>query len=253
MRDVPQWLLDLFGPSVADVLQLIPEAVMAGHERARNTQQASGLRQLNPYGNTSWLVIFEEFVLALGALPNAGLMRPKGAPYELVVVNGTVICPCRVKRTTGRLADARLKPTRVRRALSALDRYTEPGQTLDLSKLEYDADELFDPSFIIPKDTAAGVLFVPYDVDADTGLVAVGIGQGVLLDDGAVDWFAFEELDLGTRRAVPRAVPSGQESTFASGSLPEPLLRPRAQPVENPEADDVADTARRIPETGTDD
>lgn len=254
MRDVPQWLLDKFGSSTADVLQLTQEAVVAGHERARNAQEASGLRQLNPYGNTSWLVVFEEFVLALGNLPGASVLRPKGASYELVVVNGTALCPVRVKRTTGRLEDARLKPNRVRRALSALNQNVGEDQTIDLSILGYDEDALFDPALIIPRGTVGGVLFVPYDVDADAGVAALGIGQGTLLPDGAVSWADFEEIDLNTRHAGPRPVATGPERRFDSGSVPEPSLHPRLRSVRNPEeADRASDIKRRIADDGTDD
>jgi hypothetical protein len=254
MHDTPTWLFDLFGQAAAGVLQLLPEAVAAGHERARDAQEASGLRQLNPYGNTSWLVVFEEFVLTLGTLPGAHLMRPKGASYELVVLNGTAVCPVRVKRTTGRLEDARLKPNRIRRALSALNQLGEENQTLDLAAIGYDEDDLFDPAFIIPRDTAAGVVFVPYDVDADTGVGAVGIGQGTVLLDGAVDWVHFEELDLDTQHSAPRPVRSGVEPRFDSGAMPEPILQPRLRPVRNPEEDDrVSDIKRGIADDGTDD
>lgn len=254
MRDAPQWLIDLLGPSAADALQLIPEALQAAHQRASNTQEVSGLRQQYAYGSTSWIVVCEELVAALGSLPGARRFRPKGATYELVVLNGTAICPCRVSRNGERLERAQLKATRVRRALSSLHQRTTADVTLDLAAIDYDEDQLFDPAVVIPKGSASRVVFVPFDVDPKIGLLAAGIGEGLMRPDGSVTWSEFHELRLDQYRAGPQPLPATDEMRFDNASMPEPPLSPRAQPVENPEAQDTeSGTPGRSVENGTDD
>jgi hypothetical protein len=237
----PQWLLDLLGPSTDDIVDLFPECIRAGHERARDAQDASRLRQKNPYGGTSWLSVYDEFVIQLGSLPGASLYKPANASFQLVVLHETLIYPSRVTVAAGgQLKYGRMKPTRLRRAISALPALVAAQAPFDFSLLSDNDQQWVEPDLFIPQSVAKQVLLVPYASNADAGLVAAAVGEGNLLLDGYVDWVNFHSLELGLHHAAPQAViPEAEAPRFDNGVLPQPSLSPRRSAVQNPEAADA--------------
>lgn len=240
MSDYPQWLRDLLGTATTDVLDQVAECAAAGHERARDAQDASRLRQRNPYGSTLWLSVYDEFASTLGRVAGATLFKPRNASYELVVINCTLIYPCRLLAADGRLEDGRLRPTRLRRAISALNQQSAADSTLDFTGLALEHGELLDPAIAIPPSVASRVLLVPYESSPEVGLLAVGVGEGKFLLDGSVEWFHFHKLSLGLHIAGPQLV-TDVAPRFDSGVPPEPSLMPRKREVDNPEAYDEGD------------
>lgn len=253
MSDYPLWLDDLLGSTASVVLTQLPECVAAGHERARDAQDASRLRQRNPYGGTSWLAVYDEFASTLGRITGARVFKPKNASYELVVINGTLIYPCRVLVAGGRLEEGTLRPTRLRRAISAVNQQETANSMLDFAGLALEDGELLDPTIAIPSSVASRVLLVPYESSPEAGLLAIGIGEGTVLLEGTIDWSRFHQLPLDLHSAGPQPV-RDVEPRFDSGVLPEPPLTPRQREIENPEAhDEVDQDPLRAVENDTDD
>ncbi|MCU1530102.1 MAG: hypothetical protein JWP75_3865 [Frondihabitans sp.] len=240
MTDYPQWLDELLGSAAPEVLSQLADCVAAGHERARDAQDASRLRQRNPYGGTSWLAVYDEFASTLVQIAGARLFKPKNASYELVVINGTLIYPCRVLVAGGRLEEGTLKPTRLRRAISAVNQQGVGASMLDFADLALEDGELLDPTIAIPSSVASRVLLVPYESSPEAGLLAIGVGEGTVLFEGTIGWSRFHQLPLNLHSAGPQPVRE-VEPRFDSGALPEPPLMPRQREVENPEAHDEVD------------
>lgn len=244
MNAFPTWLHDYLGESAADAVALFAECISGAHDRASDAQDASGLRQRNPYGNTLWLAVHDEFVQQVGQVPGASVHRPRRAPYSLTSLNRTLIYPVRHgSDLTVPFEAARFKVTPLRRELLNIPHHSSSQQAFDFAAISED-EAWSNPALRTSTLNVERVLLVLYVSNPEAGLVALAVGDGTFLADGTIAWAHLDVIDIGTYKAGPQAVTSEAGlRRFDSGEAPEPPMAPRAEAVPNPE--EVDEDARR--------
>lgn len=245
----------MLGTAMTDVVELIPGAIQRAHERSRNAQDASGLRQLNPYGNTLWLAVHDELAVAIGALPGCSTFQPEGASYSIPVVGETAIYAYRQgSKFNGDLENAVLEPKAVRDSLISLSHRVSVDQTLDFDSLMGQDESWVTPELRVSRVSPRRTLLAPFICNAEAGLVAAGLGEGRLLFGGTIEWAEYVDLDLDLYRSAPRAVVDVlEEPRFDNGTIPVPDMLPRVQRIETPdeETEKIRDRSNEA-DNGTD-
>lgn len=206
-RSAPSaWAVDQFGDAAPEVAGHIVRGLIRGQRSARMVQavaRAEGATDNYAFGsmwNTRYQVIVDQFELA--DLPGYEVIKPRGASYRLVVVNGRVIIPFRhatsMNKPIGQTRVGSLIPRRLARDSGVL-----PERTL------FDeADSRIDPQDATDSPTVGevaaearalnlSVVYVAYVANADSDEIqAAWWGTPVSLeDDGGMVWFP-EQLDL---------------------------------------------------------
>jgi hypothetical protein len=239
MGSNPKWLHDYLGERADEATELFAESISAAHDRARDAQDASRLRQRNPYGNTMWLAVHDEFVRRVGRVTGASSYRPRRAPYALTSLNRTLIYPIRhASDLSAPFERARFKVTPLRRDLLNIPRHASRQQAFDFAAIA-DDEAWLDHEPATNEVHADRVLLVLYVSNPEAGLIALAVGDGAFLTDGTIAWAHLDVLDIGTYNSGPRAVvPSADQPRFDSGAAPEPSMAPRLDRVVNPEEED---------------
>lgn len=237
MHQYPNWLVDMLGEATQNIIGLIPVGIQNAHERGRSAQDASRLRQLNPYGNTLWLAVHDELATSIGALPGCSTFKPEGASYSVPVVGDTAVYAYRQgSKLKGSLQDAALEPKAVRDALVALSSRMTVEDTLDFESLVTEDASWATPDLRASRSAPRRTLLVPFIDNADAGLLAAGLGEGRLRSDGTIEWGHFVDLDLDLFRAAPRAiVEPTEERRFDNAEIPVPDMAPRQQRIDTPD------------------
>lgn len=237
MYQYPGWIIDMLGGAPQNIIDLIPVGIQNAHERGRSAQDASRLRQLNPYGNTLWLAVHDELATSIGALPGCSTFKPEGASYSIPVVGETAIYAYRQGSTlTGDLQSAALEPKAVRDALVALSNRITAEDTLDFDSLTVGDASWATPELRASRTAPRRTLLVPFIDNAEAGLIAAGLGEGRLRSEGTIEWTHFVDLDLDLYRSAPRAVVEpAEEHRFDNAAIPVPDMMPRRQRTDIPD------------------
>lgn len=237
MHQYPDWIIDMLGEAPQNIIELITVGIQNAHGRGRSAQDASGLRQLNPYGNTLWLAVHDELSTSIGALPGCSTFKPDGASYSVPVVGETAIYAYRQgSKLRGDLQAAALEPRAVRDALVALSNRVTAEDTLDFDSLTAGDASWATPELRASRSAPRRTLLVPFIDNADAGLIAAGLGEGRLQSGGTIDWAHFVDLDLNLYRSAPRAVVEvAEERRFDNAVIPEPDMMPRRQRTTTPD------------------
>jgi hypothetical protein len=231
----------------------VVEGLKRGQHAAREVQEvakALGARDNRPYGSmwsTRYRSVVEQFELA--DLPGYEPIKPKGASYNLAVVNGRVLIPFR--HATDRSVPIRSAKlgTKIPHRVSR-DNGLEPAPTLFS---EYDADNgIEDPTVAeaarAARDESLTVVYVAYVANADSDdVLAAWWGTPMSLeDDGTMAWEP-EALDLTIASEHSSAAPAGEGLRlagtdadvpgFAQGEMPQLGVSARPNPVEQPSAE----------------
>lgn len=248
MHQYPDWIIDMLGEAPQNVIKLISEGIQNAHVRALRAQDASGLRQLNPYGNTLWLAVHDELSSGIGALPGCSTFKPGGASYSVPVVGETAIYAYRQgSKLRGDLQAAALEPKAVRDALVALSNRVTAEVTLDFDSLIGGDVSWATPELRESRSAPQRTLLVPFIDNADAGLIAAGLGEGRLRSGGTIDWAHFVDIDLNLYRSAPRAVVEiAEERRFDNAVIPEPDMMPRRRWTTTP--DQEGEKARQLSE-----
>lgn len=247
MHQYPAWIIDMLGEAPQNIIELITASIQDAHGRGRRAQDASGLRQLNPYGNTLWLAVHDQLSTSIGALPGCSTFKPDGASYSVPVVGDTAIYAYRQgSKLRGDLQAAALEPRAVRDALVALSNRVTAEDTLDFDSLTVEDASWATPDLRASRSAPRRTLLVPFIDNADAGLIAAGLGEGRLQSGGTIDWVHFVDLDLNLYRSAPRAVVQvAEEPRFDNGVIPEPDMMPRRQRTNTP--DEEGESAHQQP------
>lgn len=263
-RSAPSaWAVDQFGDAAGEVAGHVVRGLIRGQRGARLVQaaaRAEGATDNYAFGsmwNTRYQVIVEQFELA--DLPGYEVIKPKGASYRLVVVNGRVIIPFRhatsMNKPVGQTKLGSLIPRRLARDSGVL-----PERTLfdDLDSGIDVADGVESPTVgeVAAEARALNlkVVYVAYVANADSDEIqAAWWGTPASLeDDGSMVWFP-EQLDLSIAAEVTARVAGptlgvvgvGVNSPgFAQGDEPalDVTARPRRDDLPGSEAEpDISD------------
>lgn len=254
MRETPTWLADMLGPAADTVLSALAPSMDSAHGRASDAQQAGGLKKLTTYGATLWLAVYEELLERMQRAGYSDFHHPKGALYDLSVVDGVLLFPFEVDAEKTQDLREAVMESELRQAVMDLS-----DRDWKLRQAAFELDELPPATGAREALTAAEikqVLLIPYQCDHGTGLTKVAVGLGELRPGAAhsIDWSEFDLLSLDVLRAGPQLLELPEdEPSFTSPALPELPLMGRPRPVENPEAVDDATTHASDDETGSND
>ena len=254
MRETPSWFGQLLGPAAQVVLSALAPSMDSAHGRASDAQQIGRLKQRTTYGATLWLAVYEELLERMQRAGHIERYRPKGAMYDLSVVNGVLLFPFEVDAEKTQDLREALVESELRRSVIDLSSRRQKQQ-----QVAFELDGL--PPVVGAREALTDaeieqVLLIPYQCDYGTGLtkVAVGLGELRLGVAHSIDWSEFDLLSLDVLRAGPQLLELPEdEPSFTSPALPELPLMGRPRPVENPEAVDDATTHASDDETGSND
>ena len=190
------WAIGKFGEHAEALWELVPAAMGAAVERQMDAHAASRLGTLQAFGG-AWPARFEELVDRLKPLAGVEVVRPTGAAFQLVVVNGQLLVPFRYADDLG---TSHREPRATRRLnKSVRELLTEYG-----AGPEWVTDELFPISDAAPTSEARllgdlrpeGMVLVYFAANAKAGLLSLGWGEAAVVKGGELDWRFTEMLPL---------------------------------------------------------
>lgn len=241
------WAVQRFGEHAQAVMMGVVQALTDAQRAALAAQDASRLRARHPYGGT-WLARYEFLVNALHDLPGAEIVRPHGAGYRLVLLNGCLLVPFAHSKTLTEppISQARV-PSALLRELTAAA-VPPPREPLALFTPDPPATGGGRPAVAtLPPGTE--VVYIAFVANADSdGLLAAWWGIPQFQDaEGGLTWspdplpvHLAERADSDLARDPARFTPvvPAPRRAFDQGELPELALGARPAPTEPPPAAD---------------
>lgn len=265
------WARERFGDAAEDLLREIPAALLAAHRRAYDSYVGLGVQTKEAYG-LIWKVQHEELVARLRGLEGARVFKPRGARYELVMIDNVVLYPWRY--ADGNLTPleyAQMKLSDIRRTLLSLTDDTEADEQLPLDSAATPDEELEAEREQAREETRqllAGlrVVLIAYASNPHSGILSTEWGDPAGADEnGRVNWLHHESLPVlageeggqqgggevgGSPAPIRPVAPAGGNGSagrrFDDAPMAEPLLAPKVSTTSvNSEKQEKA------PETGT--
>jgi len=224
------------GPHIrAEVLRIL----MATHDTVAAQHTALDLGSGDAYG-LMWLKVPRELVKAFAGVAGVRLLRPKGARYQLPVINGVPLVPWRyAKDRTTNIDDVQFGVSDARRSL--FKPADAPPLELEVGEAGL-GDAVIDELPAERRRQLAAYLEAIRDLAADGRRIAVlayastpdallrsYLGYADLGPDDRLVWAFREELQVPTTTAVAPVhdtIPAPRDS-FDSGPIGQPVLRPR--------------------------
>lgn len=252
--DMPatDWSTAQFGAPAAEVARRVVQALTDAQQVGTHTQRASGQRRLNAYGST-WTSKYEQMIYQFTEaggeeLPPVEIMSVRGAPYELVKVNGRLMIPFVLARSLGEASD---EPTMTSEVLRLITARTVPASPSPPALFELHDDRRRRSSVPVPEPRAAHEATAPVLAADETPPVFIGCvcnaDSEPLL---AVRWGNAKTIDIGTGRITwsPELLPL-QLATLSDGPrrVPDPRGPRRAGAFDEGVVPNVAVVARPQP------
>lgn len=225
MDEGRRWALETFGKYGPTIRTAIPAMVRAEHEASLDAQEASQHRSLSVYGEY-WRGILERFE-GLARYPGATLVRPKDAPYKIIVTNGVGLFPWRFAKTSDAdfsatafsISDARIAMTHLKvPAVQGMFDIELPD-----AGLTDDEEKLVEQMEATSKDPDISVarLIVVAIASSPRGLFSANWGAVSISAAGFPAWEGYREDLLAVRESASVAPIS--DSTFTDGEVPTKL------------------------------
>ena len=274
-QPVSTWARQRFGERAAHVRAAVVDALHAALADAQDAQKVSKSRLLFTFGVTQAARRYECIVDALKQMDGAEVVKPKGSPHELVLLEGNLIYPFRyAKADNVPIQRARVSDRKISGLIAELfERFgPEPVQS-PLFGQDGDESEPSERQLAltrVPEGTK--LVLISYASNDRAGVLNAWWGEGELGDRGYVRWLPghYEQLPLnaadaggGTGRGYgptgplgpvpgPRLTgPAGAPATgprFDDGDMPAVPLSARA-PVEQKNSEMYPPVTERAPET----
>jgi hypothetical protein len=235
------WIAQRFGEHAETLMRVVPQAIATAVARQIDAHKASGLRTRHAYGG-AWPAQHEELASALAQHDGVEVVRPRGWPVHLVLVNGCLLLPFRfAEQATTSLTDPQVT-RRLNKSCRQLLGEFGPESTVERPTLfdglfpppaTADADGEAEPRLLGDAEPEAIVLVV-FAANEDAGLLRVGFAEAALPDNGELQWQHIEWLPLPTAGVGrpssvggPLRSPATAAARFDDAPLPEPTLDPR--------------------------
>jgi hypothetical protein len=184
-----EWATATFGQEADQLVEIIPLALLAAHNRARQGQLGVRTATLEAYGHGLHAAQYESLAESMAAIPGTSGIKLNGR--DIVLLKQHAFYPLRMPRRSGHLK----RISSLRRRL--FDRYgPDPLQ----GELEWEWEGQADMEEIqagvsgLPDDVRLVVL--AYVCTMDLGLTELRWGHAELLDDGSLRWHDSESLPL---------------------------------------------------------
>jgi len=237
---VGPWVRERFGERAAHVCVALVDALHQALTDARDAQKISKAKLLFPFGSTQATRRYECIVDALKEMDGAQLIKPKGSPHKLVLLNGNLIYPFRyAKDGSVPIQRARVTEEKVSGLVAELFAFYGPEQQ---------QPSLFDPSgddaaetdrvpvlTALPEGTRLALL--AYASNDRAGVLNAWLGEGELGLRGHVHWLPgrYQQLPLGWP-ASGGGESRGYGPSGPFGPLPGPRPSDPAGPTASPTA-----------------
>jgi hypothetical protein len=209
-----------------------------------DAHSASRLSTLQAFGG-AWPARFEELVDRLNGLDGVEVVRPAGAAFELVVVNGQLLVPFRYADDLGTSHRDPRATRRLNKSVRELlaEYGTAPKWVTDELFAISDADR---PEAKLLGDLRPdGMVMVFFAANAKAGLLSLGWGEATVVAGGDLDWVFTEMLPLPKPSSPARGRPIPVNGPRLAASGGSPLPRFDDAPMVAPEL-----TARNAPGDG---
>lgn len=254
-----KWAVEQFGDDAADVAKYVVRGLISGQQSARKVQaaaRAEGVGDNRPFGSM-WSARYQKFVdeLRLADLPDYEVVKPKGASYQLCVVNGRVLIPFRhdtsLRKSIGRAKLDSLIPRRIGQESGVLPELTLFDELELEASVANEQEPDGSPTFgeVVAQATASNftVVYVAYVANADSHEIqAAWWGTPISLEhDGRLTWFP-EQLDVspaddnmnnGPDTDLQAVDTNGDAPGFAQGDEPDLGITPKPRKDELPESE----------------
>jgi hypothetical protein len=239
---VSSWARERFGERATQVCVALVEALHQALADAQDAQKISKARLLFTFGSAQATRRYECIVDALKEMDGIQVVKPKGSPHELVVINGNLIYPFRyAKEGSVPIQRARVTEKKVSGLIAELFMLygPEPQQPSLFDQSSGDADgdaegaERVPVLTALPKDTR--LVLLAYASNDKSGVLNAWLGEGELGTRGRVHWLP------GRYEQLPLAWPGGGESRDGGPSVPlGPVPGPRVTDPSGPAASPAA-------------
>lgn len=270
---VSPWAGHRFGERAAHVRAAVVDALHTALADAQDAQKVSKSKKLFTFGVAQASRRYECIVEALKQMEGAEIVKPKGSPHELVVLDGNLLYPFRYAKVDNvPIQRARVADRKISALIMELFQRFGPEPSHEQPLLfNHDGDDSEPVTSValtrVPEGTR--LVLIAYASNDRAGVLNAWWGEGELAERGHVRWLPgqYEQLPLdlpisaggegrgggpsrplgpipGPRLAGP--APSGPR--FDDGAMPAVPLTARA-PVERENSDMFPPVTERAPET----
>lgn len=243
------WGQARFGDRCHELGQEVVKALQEAVRDAQNAQKVSTSSTRHPFGWTLFSRYWDTISAALANMEGVFLVKPKGSPFPLPLVDGCLLYPFRYAEDSRTpVTDARMSDSvRVKALFEKLapPQYLQDALFLAKSEPEDAMDDVLGPDIQqLPDDTR--LVLVPFACNDQAGLIKAWWGEAELLDDrGHLRWIGGpEQLRVPLEPAVGglQLLSDGHAPTqpldrFDDAEIPEieTRLRPPGQPLDGGE------------------
>ncbi|MFG2058520.1 hypothetical protein ACGFI9_31300 [Micromonospora sp. NPDC048930] len=266
-RSVSPWARERFGERAAHVLSALVDALHRALADAQDAHKVAKSKKLFTFGAAQASRRYECIVEALKDLDGAQVIKPKGSPHELVVLDGNLIYPFRyAKGDNVPIQRARVTDRKVSGLISELFAcYGPEPEQPSLFDQPGDGSETPERSPVLttlPEGTR--LVLLAYASNDRAGILNAWLGEGELGNRGHVRWLRgrYEQLPLASpisgaavaHGSIPAPRLTGLVGGVAAGPrfddgvMPAVPLTARA-PVERENSDKFPPVTERAPET----
>jgi hypothetical protein len=237
-QPVSSWARQRWGERAGHVRAAVVNALHGAVADAQDAQKVSKSRLLFPFGVTQAARRYECIVDALAQMDGAQVVKPKGSPHELVLLEGNLLYPFRyAKKENVPVQRARISDRKISALIREMfERFgPEPSQP---GLFEHGDDPDPDRQLVltsVPEGTR--LVLIAYASNDRAGVINAWWGEAELVDRD-VRWLPgrYEQLPLAAANA------SGKGVTAPLTSVPGPRLTGAASGVAeaSPRFDDGA-------------
>ena len=242
---VSGWAQARFGDLWSQIRQSVAGALQEAVANAQNAQVAGSSPTRYPFGATLFARKYETLAAALADVEGVRLVKPKGSPFPLVLLNGCLLLPFRYAQDSKTsIGEARISDRHISSRIRVLfDKFAPQLYHQDtLFAIGAESDEEDDNDVLgpaleqLPADTR--LILIPFACNEKAGLLNAWWGEAGLADEnGHLLWVSPpEKLTLPAAPAAdrrPAAVtgPAETATRFDSAELPDiaTTLRPKGQ------------------------
>jgi len=202
-QSISPWARERFGDRAAHVRAALVDALQRALANAQDAHKISKSRKLFTFGAAQASRRYECIVEALREMDGAQVIKPKGSPYELVVLNGNLIYPFRYSKDSNTpIQQAKVTEKKVSGLIAELFTFygPEPQQQSLFDRPGEDAEATERTPVLTALPEGTRLVLLAYASNDHAGVLNVWLGEGELGERGRVQWLPgrYEQLPLSS-------------------------------------------------------
>jgi hypothetical protein len=226
-QPVSLWARERFGERAAHVCAALVNALHRALANAQDAHKISKSKKLFTFGAAQASRRYECIVEALKEMDGAQVIKPKGSPHELVVLDGNLIYPFRYSKDSNTpIHQARVTEKKVSGLISELFTFygPEPLQPSLFDQPDEEAEETERTPVLTTLPAGTRLMLLAYASNDHAGVLNAWLGEGELGERGRVRWLPgrYEQLPLISPASGGENRGDGQ--TGPLGPIPGPRL-----------------------------